>query len=91
MKTLEKVSDFVGKYMAAIVIVVAAGGPAVPAYWGAHRPFSWKARRGSSHGCPALPCTNRQLSAAFLPGTLSRHSRNLLGDMEYTPLQRQSQ
>ena len=25
MKTLEKVSDFVGKYMAAIVIVVAAG------------------------------------------------------------------
>ena len=27
MKTLEKVSDFVGKYMAAIVIVVAAPVP----------------------------------------------------------------
>ena len=40
-----------------------------------HRPFSRKARRGSSHGCPALPCTIRQLSAAFFPGTLSRHSR----------------
>ena len=40
-----------------------------------HRPFSRKARRGSSHGRPALPCTSRQLSAAFLPGTLSRHSR----------------
>ena len=55
------------------------------------RPFSRKARRGSSHGCPALPCTNRQLSAAFLPGTFSRHSRNILGDMEYTPLQGESQ
>ena len=40
-----------------------------------HRPFSRKARRGSSHGRPALPCTSRQLSAAFFPGTLSRHSR----------------
>ena len=40
-----------------------------------HCPFSRKARRGSSHGRPALPCTSRQLSAAFLPGTLSRHSR----------------
>ena len=40
-----------------------------------HRPFSRKARRGSSHGRPALPCTIRQLSAAFFPGTLSRHSR----------------
>ena len=40
-----------------------------------HRPFSRKARRGSSHGRPALPCTSRQLSAAFLPGTFSRHSR----------------
>ena len=40
-----------------------------------HRPFSRKARRGSSHGHPALPCTIRQLSAAFFPGTLSRHSR----------------
>ena len=39
------------------------------------RPFSRKARRGSSHGRPALPCTIRQLSAAFFPGTLSRHSR----------------
>ena len=39
------------------------------------RPFSRKARRGSSHGHPALPCTIRQLSAAFFPGTLSRHSR----------------
>ena len=39
------------------------------------RPFSRKARRGSSHGRPALPCTSRQLSAAFFPGTLSRHSR----------------
>ena len=38
-------------------------------------PFSRKARRGSSHGRPALPCTIRQLSAAFFPGTLSRHSR----------------
>ena len=40
-----------------------------------HRPFSRKARRGSSRGRPALPCTSRQLSAAFFPGTLSRHSR----------------
>ena len=40
-----------------------------------HRPFSRKARRGSSHGRAALPCTIRQLSAAFFPGTLSRHSR----------------
>ena len=40
-----------------------------------YRPFSRKARRGSSHGCPALPCTNRQLSVTFFPGTLSRHSR----------------
>lgn len=40
-----------------------------------HRPFSRKARRGSSHGRPALPCTNRQLSVTFFPGTLSRHSR----------------
>lgn len=40
-----------------------------------HRPFSRKARRGSSRGCPALPCTNRQLSVTFFPGTLSRHSR----------------
>ena len=39
------------------------------------RPFSRKARRGSSHGHPALPCTIRQLSAAFFPGTLSRHRR----------------
>lgn len=31
MKTLEKVSDFVGKYMAAIVIVVAAGACSSPA------------------------------------------------------------
>ena len=31
MKTLEKVSDFVGKYMAAIVIVVAAGALSSPA------------------------------------------------------------
>ena len=30
MKTLEKVSDFVGKYMAAIVIVVAAGALVFP-------------------------------------------------------------
>ena len=40
-----------------------------------YRPFSRKARRGYSHGRPALPCTIRQLSAAFFPGTLSRHSR----------------
>ena len=40
-----------------------------------HRPFSRKARRGSSRGCPVLPCTNRQLSVTFFPGTLSRHSR----------------
>ena len=40
-----------------------------------HRPFSRKARRGSSHGRPVLPCTNRQLSVTFFPGTLSRHSR----------------
>ena len=40
-----------------------------------YRPFSRKARRGSSHGRPALPYTIRQLSAAFFPGTLSRHSR----------------
>ena len=40
-----------------------------------HRPFSRKARRGSSRGRPALPCTNRQLSVTFFPGTLSRHSR----------------
>lgn len=40
-----------------------------------HCPFSRKARRGSSHGRPALPCTSRWLSTAFFPGTLSRHSR----------------
>ena len=40
-----------------------------------HRPFSRKARRGSSRGRPALPCTSRQLSVTFFPGTLSRHSR----------------
>ena len=40
-----------------------------------HRPFSRKARRGSSRGRPVLPCTNRQLSVTFFPGTLSRHSR----------------
>ena len=40
-----------------------------------HRPFSRKARRGSSHGRPALPCTSRQLSVTFFLGTLSRHSR----------------
>ena len=40
-----------------------------------HCPFSRKARRGSSHGIRALPCIHRQLSAAFFPGTLSRHSR----------------
>ena len=40
-----------------------------------HRPFSRKARRGSSRGCPVLPCTDRQLSVTFFPGTLSRHSR----------------
>ena len=39
------------------------------------RPFSRKARRGSSRGRPALPCTSRQLSVTFFPGTLSRHSR----------------
>ena len=40
-----------------------------------YRPFSRKARRGSSHGRPVLPCTNWQLSVTFFPGTLSRHSR----------------
>ena len=40
-----------------------------------HRPFSRKARRGSSRGRPVLPCTSRQLSVTFFPGTLSRHSR----------------
>ena len=40
-----------------------------------HRPFSRKARRGSSRGRSVLPCTNRQLSVTFFPGTLSRHSR----------------
>ena len=54
------------------------------------RPFSRKARRGSSHGHPALPCTIRQLSAAFFPGTLSRHSR-IFHAPEYTPLQGESQ
>ena len=34
-----------------------------------HRPFSRKARRGSSRGRPVL------LSVTFFPGTLSRHSR----------------
>ena len=32
-------------------------------------------RRGSSRGRPVLPCTSRQLSVTFFPGTLSRHSR----------------
>ena len=40
-----------------------------------HRPFSRKARRGSSRGRPVLPCTSRQLSVTFFPGTFSRHSR----------------
>ena len=39
------------------------------------RCFSPKARRGSSHGVPALPCIHRQLSEALHPGTCSRHSR----------------
>ena len=50
-----------------------------------HRPFSRKARRGSSHGRPALPCTIRQLSAAFFPGTLSRHSRIFHCPEVYSP------
>ena len=48
-------------------------------------PFSRKARRGSSHGRPALPCTIRQLSAAFFPGTLSRHSRIFHCPEVYSP------
>ena len=55
-----------------------------------HRPFSRKARRGSSHGCPALPCTSRQLSAAFFPGTLSRHSRIFHCPGVYSPGERKS-
>ena len=50
-----------------------------------HRPFSRKARRGSSRGRPALPCTSRQLSAAFFPGTLSRHSRIFHCPRVYSP------
>ena len=50
------------------------------------RPFSRKARRGSSHGHPALPCTIRQLSAAFFPGTLSRHSRIFHCHGVYSPV-----
>ena len=50
-----------------------------------HRPFSRKARRGSSHGRPALPCTNRQLSVTFFPGTLSRHSRIFHCPEVYSP------
>ena len=50
-----------------------------------HRPFSRKARRGSSRGRPALPCTNRQLSVTFFPGTLSRHSRIFHCPEVYSP------
>ena len=50
-----------------------------------HHPFSRKARRGSSHGRPALPCTSRQLSAAFFLGTLSRHSRIFHCPEVYSP------
>ena len=55
-----------------------------------HCPFSRKARRGSSHGRPALPCTSRQLSAAFFPGTLSRHSRIFHCPEVYSPGERKS-
>ena len=55
-----------------------------------HRPFSRKARRGSSHGRPALPCTIRQLSAAFFPGTLSRHSRIFHCPAVYSPARAKS-
>ena len=55
-----------------------------------HRPFSRKARRGSSHGRPALPCTSRQLSAAFFPGTLSRHSRIFHCPAVYSPARAKS-
>ena len=50
-----------------------------------HRPFSRKARRGSSRGRPALPCTNRQLSVTFFPGTLSLHSRIFHCPEVYSP------
>lgn len=50
-----------------------------------HRPFSRKARRGSSRGRPVLPCTNRQLSVTFFPGTLSRHSRIFHCPEVYSP------
>ena len=50
-----------------------------------HRPFSRKARRGSSRGRPAPPCTNRQLSVTFFPGTLSRHSRIFHCPEVYSP------
>ena len=55
-----------------------------------YRPFSRKARRGSSHGRPALPCTIRQLSAAFFPGTLSRHSRIFHCPAVYSPARAKS-
>ena len=55
-----------------------------------HCPFSRKARRGSSHGRPALPCTSRQLSAAFFPGTLSVIAEYFTAP-EYTPTEGGSQ
>ena len=51
-----------------------------------HCPFSRKARRGSSRGRPALPCTSRQLSVTFFPGTLSRHSRIFHCPGVYSPV-----
>ena len=57
MKTLEKVSDFVGKYMAAIVIVVAALALLFPG------PFSVVKTR--PHG--STPCWASLCSAWVLP------------------------
>ncbi len=54
------------------------------------RPFSRKARRGSSHGHPALPCTIRQLSAAFFP-VLFLVIAEYFTAPEYTPPQEESQ
>ena len=53
-----------------------AGGPAFPAYWGGSTAHS-AGKLGEDLPTDALHCLtpNRQLSAAFFPGTLSRHSR----------------
>ena len=62
MKTLEKVSDFVGKYMAAIVIVVAALSLLFPLTGADPPPIQ---PESSERIFPRTPCTALHQSAAL--------------------------